>query len=525
MHLNVHRPLRMLACSFPGFPCPAPGRSLLGLVESVRTQSPRDLYSAWRAWLRPFAAPFLTIMLAAAAMAQTPGPGPSPAPTDQVKTAASAGLTGNQSVPQRLTLQSASDLLISNNLAVVASRYNVDILRAQRIAAGLRPNPTMTMSATQLTVPRNFQHPEFFVKTDPNNAAANSSYTVEVDQLIERGDKRRLRSEQADLNTRAAEAQLQDAIRQQLFQLKTAFFTAVLARENLGVARENLQFFERSDRILRVQVKEGYSAGVDLKRIELQQLQFNRDVVTAEQTYQQSLRDVFNFIGVGDAPSSAGSTQLISTSAGTTTTSPFLEADLKVVEGNLDIIPTVLWIDDLRKMALANRPDVKAAQYNLDAARSGFALAQAQRVRDVTVGGQYARNGSDNTVGVVVGVPLKIGPKAHAAIAQATATRLQAEAQLRQNQTQALTDVEKAFTAYRISRDRLRLYTGNALRTATDVRRIEEISYREGAKGLLDFLDAQRTYNQTLTDYNQARYDYLMSLYQLEFATGSRIVK
>jgi cobalt-zinc-cadmium efflux system outer membrane protein len=122
-------------------------------------------------------------------------------------------------------------------------------------------------------------------------------------------------------------------------------------------------------------------------------------------------------------------------------------------------------------------------------------------------------------------VPLRIGLRANAAIAQATATKLQAEAQLRLLKTQALTDVEKAFTGYLVSRDRLRLFTGTALNTASDVRRIEEIAYRDGAKGLLDYLDAQRTYNQTVVDYNQARYDFLLSLYQLEFATGATIVK
>ena len=202
-----------------------------------------------------------------------------------------------------------------------------------------------------------------------------------------------------------------------------------------------------------------------------------------------------------------------------------LDASQEIIEGNLEIIPTLLWIDDLRELALSNRPDVKAAELSLAAAKTGLALAEAQRVRDLTIGGQYSRNGSDNTVGVAVSVPLAIARRAHAAIAQATATKLQAEAQLRLVQTQALTDVEKAFTAYRINRDRLRLFSSTALNMAGDVRRIEEIAYRDGAKGLLDYLDAQRTYNQTVVDYNQARYDFLMGLYQLELATGTTIVK
>jgi cobalt-zinc-cadmium efflux system outer membrane protein len=419
----------------------------------------------------------------------------------------------------RLSLQTATDLLIKNNLPVIAARYNVDILHAQRIAAGLRPNPTMTFSATQFVIPRVFHLPSDLVETNNENGAANTTYTVEIDQLIERGGKRELRSEQADLNMKAAEAQVQDALRQQLFQLRQAFFTAVLARENLRVAKENLDHFDRTENLLFIQVKEGYSAGVDLKRIQLQQVLFHRDVATAGQGFQQAVRDVLNLIGQGDAPSAANSTQL-------TTSSPSQTGfPQDLIDGNLEIIPELLWIEDLRRMALASRPDIKAAELNVEAADAGLKLAESQRVRDVVAGGQYSRTGSDNTVGVVVGLPLKIGPRATAAIAQATSSKLQAEAQLRLVRTQALTDVEKAFTAYQVSRDRLRLFTGGALATADDVRRIEEIAYRDGAKGLLDYLDAQRTYNQTLVDYNQTRFDFLMSLYQLEFATGSAIVK
>ena len=399
----------------------------------------------------------LLLGLYAGCFAQTTTP---PSPKSPVAQAA------NQ--PRRLNLQTATDLLIAHNLTVIAARYSVDILRAQRIAAGLRPNPTMTFGATQFSIPRVFQRPGLAIKTNPDNGAANTTYTVEVDQLIERGGKRELRAQQADLNTKAGEAQVQDALRQQVFQLRQAFLAAVLARANLQVARENLDHFDHTERLLFTQVDEGYTAGVDLKLVQLQQLQFQRDVAAAQQNYQQAVRDVLNLVGEGDAPSAASSTQLITTNFSTGTT----DLGDDIIEGNLEIIPTLLWIDDLRTMALANRPDVKAAELLLEAAKTGLVLAQAQHTRDVTLGGQYSRNGSDNTAGVVVSVPLVTGPRANAAIAQATASKLQAEAQLRLVKTQALTDVEKAFTAYRISRDRLRLFNDSALRTASDVRRI-----------------------------------------------------
>ena len=460
----------------------------------------------------------LSLIVCGAVGAQTKGP----------VAATSETATDSRGAPAtiRLSLPAATDLLIANNLAVVAARYNVDILRAQRIAAGLRPHPNLTFSATQFTIPRVFEYPREFFHTNQENGAANSTYTLEVDQLIERGDKRQLRVSQADLNSQAAEAQVKDTLRQQIFQLRQAFFTAVLARENLRVLEENLDHFDRTQNLLIAQVKEGYSSGVDLKRVQLQGLQFQNDVNSAQQTYEQSLRDVFNLIGSGDSPSFANSAApAIVPTAGRPSVVPGLDASLEVLDGNLDIIPTLLWIDDLRRMALENRPDVKAAELLFKAAEQGVALAEAQHTRDITVGGQYSRNGSDNTVGVVVGVPLGTRRFTEAAVAQATAAKLQAEAQYRLTRTQALTDVEKAFTAYNVSRERLRLFTGNALALAADVRRIEEIAYRDGGKGLLDYLDAQRTYNQTLIDYNQARFDFLMSLHQLEMATGSTIVK
>ena len=421
---------------------------------------------------------------------------------------------------RHLSLTAATDLLIQNNLPTVAARYNVNLAQAQRLVAGLRPAPSVTVSATQFTFPRNFAHPGQIFNNNTENGAANTTFTIEYDRLYERGSKRLNRLTQAEYNVQASEALVRDTIRQQTFQLKQAFLTALLARENLLLANGNLKTFEKSEKILFAQVKEGYSAGVDLKRIQLQELQFQTAVTANEQTYQQSTRDVFNLIGVGDAPSLVNDVQ---TADFNQAAAPRLEANLDVVDGDLNIVPVVLWITDLRRMALENRPDVRAAQLNLAAAQAGLTLAESLQKRDITIGTQFSRSGSDNTFGVVTTIPLDVKRRAGLAVGQAQVGIRQAEANLRLVQTQALTDVEKAFLAYMISRDRLRLYTGTALNNAAQVRQIEQIAYNEGAKGLLDYLDAQRTYNQTLLDYNQSRFDFLSSLTQLEAAIGTNL--
>src|ERR687887_349113 len=92
-------------------------------------------------------------------------------------------------VPRQLTLEAAEQLLLQHNLTVVAARYGVDNARTQRLIAAVRPNPTLTLGAEQfdLAAPgRNL--------FSNSNAAANRTYTVRIDQVFERGNKRALRT-------------------------------------------------------------------------------------------------------------------------------------------------------------------------------------------------------------------------------------------------------------------------------------------------------------------------------------------
>ena len=50
-------------------------------------------------------------------------------------------------VPRQLTLDTAEQLLVQHNLAVITARYGVDNTRAQRLIASVRPNPTLTLGA------------------------------------------------------------------------------------------------------------------------------------------------------------------------------------------------------------------------------------------------------------------------------------------------------------------------------------------------------------------------------------------
>jgi cobalt-zinc-cadmium efflux system outer membrane protein len=406
--------------------------------------------------------------------------------------------TRQADIPAQLTLAQAEDLLLQRNLAVASSRYQIEASRAARLIAGYKPNPVLTLGAEQIPVWGPLHDaPRFF--TTNADAGAQPTYTVRLDKVIERGGKRELRAAQADFQLKTSEAQMLDTIRTQLFQLRQAFSNAILARENLAVAQGIQRQYEQTEKLTEVKLENGDLPGVELYRVRAGKLQFQQAVLQAQLTYDQSARDILNLLGARPDQ---------------------LAAPLQI-SGSFDGRPLMQNVADLREMALAERPDVIAARNTLEAANRAVALTQAQRRRDVDISYEYQRVGSDNSAGVVFQLPLFVYNNNQAAITQAEAQRRAAEAALRQAESQAITDVEKAYRSYESSRRILDLYNSENLAQVEKLRTISTLSFNEGAASLLEVLDAQRTYSQSIVAYNQANADYQLSLWQLEQATGA----
>jgi outer membrane protein, heavy metal efflux system len=430
--------------------------------------------------------------------------------------------SASQPIPRRITLQQAENLLMDRNLTVLASKYQVDANRAARLISSYKPNPVLTIGAEQIpfaspiggSVPR-------FTTTNPD-AGANPVYTLRIDKIWERGGKRELRTAAGDEQIEASEAQMLDAIRTQLFQLRRAFTTAALARENLKLAESIEQQYAQTEGLTQVKVGQGDIAKVELYRVGAGRLQYQQAVLQARTAYDSSVRDVLNLLGSHEEDierSIAQTTSLEPVLGETQFPDSLRNAPFEIV-ADFDDRPVLQGLNELRSKALAERPDVAAARHLLTVADRNTQLALAQRTRDVDTAYEYQRVGSDHSAGVVVQFPLFLSNNQRAVYTQADALKRSAEAQLKQAELQAITDVEKAYQSYTSTRKILDLYTAENLGQLERLRTVATVSYREGASSLFELLDAQRAYSTAMTAYNQARSDYQMSLWELEQAIG-----
>jgi len=172
-----------------------------------------------------------------------------------------------------LTWQEVRDKFEAANPTLRAGQIGIDESRAQEITANLRPNPNLTILADQI---------------DPFNGGPSHgpfAYLLasgSVNFLWERQHKRGLRLESAQKGTAVVTSSQADLERNLLFNLRGAFVGTLQEKAILDLAKENLAYYDHVLDVNRERYKAGGIAQVDLKRLELQRVQYLSDLQTAE---------------------------------------------------------------------------------------------------------------------------------------------------------------------------------------------------------------------------------------------------
>ena len=178
--------------------------------------------------------------------------------------------------------------------------------------------------------------------------------------------------------------------------------------------------------------------------------------------------------------------------------------------------------DDLKALALRNRPDLRAAALGVTASQSQYSLAQANGKRDLDAGLDYSHAAGTNTASVFFSIPLPIFDKNQGEIARTRFAITQAQETQSAASEQVLTDVANAYENLHTNDEIVQLYMSGYLQQAQDSRDISAYAYQRGGASLLDFLDAERSYRATELAYRQALASYMLGLEQLRQAVGTR---
>jgi cobalt-zinc-cadmium efflux system outer membrane protein len=401
--------------------------------------------------------------------------------------------------PQSFTWEQIRDRFQASNPTLKAAQIGIDESRAQEITAYVRPNPDLTGTIDQIN--------PFSTQTPPSGGAkeyAPFAYAFpasSISYLHERQHKRELRRESAQKETEITVAQYADQERNLLFNLRTAFVQTLQQKAILDVTRENLAYYNHLLDVSNERLKAGDIAKVDYQRLELQRVQYETDVQTA----------IVNL-----------RTAKIQLSMLLNDRTPVEQFD---VNGPFDFSNEIRPREDLRRLAMENRPDLKAAIEAVDKAQTDHRLAVANGSTDPTIGLDFARNPPIPVYfGVSVTIPLRIFDRNQGEKLR-TQEDITRNERLRDAATaQVFSDVDSSYATMESNLTLLRPYKDTYLKEAVEVRDTVSFAYTRGGSSLLDFLQAQQDYRSTELNYLNLVGSYLTAAAQLNLAVGQEVI-
>ena len=398
---------------------------------------------------------------------------------------------------QSFTWQQIQQKFEATNPTLQADQLNVDESRAQEITAYLRPNPNFSVTAdgTQIAPYQGVWQP------------LSGTFAVpSISYLHERDHKRELRLESAKKGTLVAEFSHTDLQRTLLFTLRSAFISTLQAKALLQLATADLDHWDHVLKISRDRFDAGDIAQIDLDRLELQRVQYEAEVQTAEVNLRTSKIQLLTLLN---------------------DRTPIDQFD---VTGPYDFTEQLQALSDVRNMALDTRPDLKAAVESVDKAKTDHKLAIANGSTDPTFGGWWTWNASTNnpnareTIGFSIGIPLRIFDRNQGEKLR-TQLDITRNDKLREaTEAQVLSDVDSGYATLNSTLILLRPYKAKYLQQSIRVRDTVYFAYQNGGASLLDFLSAESDYRAVQVNYVNLVGSYLTAAAQLNMAVGREVV-
>jgi len=396
-----------------------------------------------------------------------------------------------------LTIQAAVNEAVEQNLRLMAERANLSVADAALITARLRPNPVLSTSAENLD----------WLGTgfDDVNGAGPPEYSVRVDVPFERAHKRELRTAVADEGKRLAEAQFAEAVRRLKLDVTLASIDVLEAKAKLQLAEDNLQALDRLLQLNERRLTSGAIPPLEVSRSRVAMLQYRGNVRTAQLALTEARLKLLPLLG---------------TRPGETSVDIDERLGVPPAPGPPDL-------EKLQQTARAVRPDLLAAQLERARTQADLRLQIAQGKIDYAVGAEYKRqqgvNGRGNLLGLFFSAPLPVFNRNQGEIARAEAEGARATRTVTALETDLAGEVASAYEEFDASRRLLSEIERDLLKPTTDARTGTVYMYQAGATSLLDVLDAQRAYNDTMDTYYSAQAAYRRAQAKLTLVVGQEV--
>ncbi|MEI8354998.1 MAG: TolC family protein [Deltaproteobacteria bacterium] len=382
---------------------------------------------------------------------------------------------------------------LQNNGDLKALCEEKGIREAGRIKAGLYPNPVLEMDGTTGAL---------------TGSRFENTLSAGISQEFLTAGKRGKRRKVADKEIESFNRQVDNSGRLLIEEVKTTFYDLLMAEKKVELAKRSIALNSQLLDITKLRFDAGDvpELEVNLARVE---------VARSEGRKAEAERELY--------PAKAKLLALIG----------FPLDEAASFSDSLEGKPFAKALGELKGLALAKRPDLKALEAEKAKADAEVVLARAERIPNVTVGIGYQRENSaidvageeiksrDNLIGMKVSIPIPLFDRNQAGIREAKARKGSAENRYAFNRLTIEREVEAAFARLSIAEKSLSIYTKDIIPQLEENLKLVQDAYRLGEVGILTVIEEQKKFFEVNDGYLTALYTRQTAMVKLETAVDA----
>ena len=359
---------------------------------------------------------------------------------------------------------------VAQNKSLQAAREQLRQAVARLKQAGLRPNPSLDLSRSTDVLFAN---------------EGENGFAIMLSQPIELGGKRQKRIQVAEAEVELAKAEIADAERQLIGQLRTAYLRAAETSARLNFLERTRGLNQQMVQVMTVRLAAGDASRLDSHLLQAENNRVEAQRLQAESQLTQEMFEVRKLAGI----------------------SPNEPLSLRPVDASVHSLPLETEAD-LIESALRNRPDLQAARLREALEDAGVAFARTQAVPNITGSVRYAREPNvsrfatatqprafekESVLEVGVSIPLPFWNREQGNIREAASRVAQATAEREALENTIRLEVAAAMRRYQSAVRSLELIRTGVVNETQSGFSITQLAYRLGDARLADVILQQHS--------------------------------
>lgn len=380
--------------------------------------------------------------------------------------------------PKSYSLNDLIGIALESSPQVLAARDQSKAIRGQLSSARAIPNPEFEVSTGQQRS-----------ATGPLTVGNVSSWAVT--QPLDMPYTRFPRVNAAEANFRAAEASRIAFEIETISRVQQRFYELMRREAETKAAEEDFGLTKQIRDRMQVRYDVGETARFELIRAQTEFLNSEIALESSRLRVEQARSQLRQVVG------------------------HVLPADftVEVQQPKPEVLPPLnILVSEIQSQS----PELQKAKAEVEASESKLSFEKNSRLPRLSFkASQYNDpNFTDRLYGLVVSIPIWDFKSGQVAEAEANASK--AKNQLNAQSQSLEQQLETAYKLYQMASYQVKVLDQEVVALASSARRIAEVSYRYGERGMLEYLDAQRTFRAARNDLIKARFDLALVVTEIQ---------